>query len=96
MGFTVEQIGDLLALWSDRSRASADVKTLALGHVEVLRAKISEVEAMVATLETLALSCHGDNRPDCPIIKGLEHGVGAPLPTPSPRRLEKTGLMKPP
>ncbi len=71
LGFTVEQIGDLLGLWSDRSRASASVKALALGHVEELRRKMAEIQGMIATLEGLAQSCHGDDRPDCPIIEEL-------------------------
>ena len=71
LGFTVEQIRDLLALWSDRERSSSDVKSLALGHVERLRAKQIELEQMIETLEALARDCHGDDRPDCPIIEGL-------------------------
>lgn len=76
LGFTVEQIGDLLALWSDRERSSADVKSLALGHVERLKAKQVELSQMIDTLETLARDCHGDDRPDCPIIEGLAEGEG--------------------
>lgn len=71
LGFTVEQIGELLALWTDRQRASADVKTLALNHVDRLKIKRTEIEQMIETLETLAQNCHGDERPDCPIIEGL-------------------------
>lgn len=72
LGFTVERIADLLALWRDRSRRSADVKQLALSQVEGLRRKIREMEDMVATLEHLARGCNGDNRPDCPILADLE------------------------
>lgn len=71
LGFTVEQIGELLALWTDRQRASADVKALALRHVEQLKKKKAEIEEMIGSLETLAENCHGDERPDCPIIEGL-------------------------
>lgn len=78
LGFTVEQIGGLLGLWSDRSRASADVKAFALEHIERLREKMAEIEAMVRTLATLADHCHGDDRPDCPIIEGLADGDDAP------------------
>ena len=78
LGFTVEQIGELLGLWSDRTRASADVKSFALGHIERLRGKMAEIEAMVRTLETLADNCHGDDRPDCPIIEGLADDDGGP------------------
>lgn len=71
LGFTVEQMGGLLALWRDRARASGDVKRIALGHVEVLEHKMRELQEMVATLRHLADTCHGDDRPDCPIIHEL-------------------------
>ena len=71
LGFSVEQIAELLALWHDRGRASADVKAVALTHVEALRAKIAELQAMARTLEHLAAHCHGDDRPDCPILADL-------------------------
>jgi MerR family transcriptional regulator, copper efflux regulator len=71
LGFTVDQIGELLGLWADRSRASSNVKTLAMSHVEELRRKKAEIEGMIATLESLAQSCHGDDRPDCPILEEL-------------------------
>jgi MerR family copper efflux transcriptional regulator len=71
LGFTVEQMGGLLALWRDRARASGDVKRIALGHVEVLENKMRELQEMVATLRHLAENCHGDDRPDCPIIHEL-------------------------
>lgn len=71
LGFSVEQIAELLALWRDRRRASSDVKAIALSHVAGLKAKISELEAMTRTLEHLAAHCHGDDRPECPIIEDL-------------------------
>lgn len=93
LGFTVEQIGELLGLWSDRSRASADVKAFALGHIDRLKKKVAEIEAMVRTLETLADHCHGDDRPDCPIIEGLaEEGGATPHLEPrQPRRFGRSG-----
>ena len=72
LGFSVERIGELLGLWQDRSRHSADVKRLALEHVEQLRTRIVELQEMASTLETLASCCAGDDRPDCPIITSLE------------------------
>lgn len=76
LGFPVPQIRDLLALWRDQGRASADVKRIALEHVEALRAKMREIEAITGTLMHLAETCHGDDRPDCPIIEGLaQHGT---------------------
>jgi MerR family gold-responsive transcriptional activator of gol and ges genes len=76
LGFTVGQIAELLALWRDRSRHSADVKEIALGHVAGLRRKIAELEGMAATLEALAERCHGDRRPDCPILTDLASPSG--------------------
>ena len=71
LGFSLEQVRGLLALWQDKSRASADVRALARGHIEELNRKIGEMEAMRRTLETLAASCHGDARSDCPILDDL-------------------------
>ncbi|SFC62988.1 Cu(I)-responsive transcriptional regulator [Bosea sp. CRIB-10] len=68
LGFSVEETGSLLALWRDRSRASADVKSLALKHVAELEEKAAALQAMAATLRHLASHCHGDQRPDCPIL----------------------------
>jgi MerR family copper efflux transcriptional regulator len=71
LGFSLEQIGGLLTLWQDKHRASADVRALARGHIDELNRKIAEMEAMKRTLESLAASCRGDNRPDCPILDDL-------------------------
>lgn len=71
LGFPIEEIGRLLALWRDRSRTSAEVKSLALARVEELKRKERDLREMRRTLEQLAQSCHGDDRPDCPIIKDL-------------------------
>lgn len=71
LGFSMEQIRTLLALWDDPKRASAEVKQLARAHADALAAKISELQAMQRTLETLARQCHGDDRPTCPILDDL-------------------------
>lgn len=71
LGFSVPAIRDLLALWQDQARASADVKALALEHIGELNRKIAEMGDMVRTLEHLAEACHGDERPDCPILEEL-------------------------
>ena len=71
LGFPIEEIGQLLALWQDKSRASAQVKALAMARAEELKRKEREIQAMRRSLETLARECHGDNRPDCPILEGL-------------------------
>ena len=85
LGFTVEQMRDLLALWQDRNRASAEVKRLSLAHVAALEGKVAELEAMIRTLRHLADHCHGDDRPDCPILDGLAQPA-APDSPPRPRR----------
>jgi Cu(I)-responsive transcriptional regulator len=69
LGFSVEQMKTLLALWRDRSRASADVKSIALEHIAELERKAAAIQAMTETLKHLANHCHGDDRPDCPIIE---------------------------
>jgi Cu(I)-responsive transcriptional regulator len=71
LGFSVKDVGDLLALWRDRDRASADVRAIALDHVRAVEAKIAELEAMRRTLTALVERCAGDDRPDCPILEGL-------------------------
>jgi Cu(I)-responsive transcriptional regulator len=73
LGFPIEEIGKLLALWQDRSRASADVKALATARAEELRSKELEIQAMRRSLEKLARTCQGDDRPDCPILDDLAH-----------------------
>jgi MerR family copper efflux transcriptional regulator len=71
LGFSIEQIKALLSLWQDRNRSSADVKRVALGHIRELNQKIGELESMRNTLQALAQHCHGDARPECPILEGL-------------------------
>jgi MerR family transcriptional regulator, copper efflux regulator len=93
LGFSVGQIEELLALWRDRSRASADVKRLALRHVEDLERKIRELRRMAQTLEHLADNCRGDQRPECPIIETLAEPEAADAqPTRAPR-FGKHGLV---
>lgn len=71
LGFSMKEIKKLVSLWRNRTRASADVKALALGHVKEMEQKVEELQAMIKTLKHLARNCHGDHRPDCPIIDGL-------------------------
>jgi MerR family copper efflux transcriptional regulator len=71
LGFSLEQIGILLSLWQDKRRASADVRALARSHIAELDRKIAEMQAMRRTLESLAASCHGDARSECPILEDL-------------------------
>ncbi len=74
LGFSMKEIGALLGLWGNRRRASADVKRLASKHIAELDAKIAEMQAMRRTLANLAEHCHGDHRPDCPILEDLAGG----------------------
>ncbi|CAG9222978.1 DNA-binding transcriptional dual regulator CueR [Paraburkholderia caribensis] len=83
LGFLVEDIRKLLALWNDRSRASAEVKSIALEHVEELDRRIAELTGMRDTLAHLADHCHGDDRPDCPIIESLAAADSTPTAPPT-------------
>ena len=71
LGFSVKEVSALLALWHDKGRASHDVKSLALRHVEDIDRKIAELQGMRHTLVRLAEQCRGDGRPDCPILDDL-------------------------
>jgi Cu(I)-responsive transcriptional regulator len=71
LGFSMKQIEALLGLWNNPKRASADVRKLARAHVAELEQKIQEMQAMQRTLEDLARRCHGDHRPECPILDDL-------------------------
>ena len=71
LGFSTDEIGNLLSLWQNKSRSSASVKKIAGQHVEELHRKIAELKAMADTLAHLAKHCHGDHRPDCPILDDL-------------------------
>tara|TARA_R110002049_G_scaffold251477_1_gene425831 strand:- start:672 stop:1073 length:402 start_codon:yes stop_codon:yes gene_type:complete len=71
LGFSVDAIRDLLALWRDKSRASADVKRIAQLHIDELESRIAALQDMAGTLRRLAECCHGDDRPDCPILGDL-------------------------
>lgn len=77
LGFSIERIQLLVGLWQDRTRASAEVKSIALAHIGELKTKIAELQAMSDTLQELADACHGDHRPDCPILKDLAGGKEA-------------------
>ena len=75
LGFSIADIGTLLNLWQNHGRSSADVKKLALQHIADLDRRIAEMRSMRDTLQNLARNCHGDKRPDCPILKGLADGA---------------------
>lgn len=71
LGFSMTRIEQLVRLWRDQHRSSAEVKRVAQEHIDELQQKINELEGMKRTLEHLASHCHGDHRPDCPIIDDL-------------------------
>lgn len=78
LGFSMEEISQLLSLWRDRERPSRDVKAIADRHVADLDARVAEMQAMADTLRHLSRCCAGDDRPDCPILADLTYGA---LPT---------------
>lgn len=76
LGFSIEDCRALLALYEDQTRASSDVKRIAKEHLDEIEVKISDLVAMRDTLSELVHACSGDDRPDCPILKGIEHAAG--------------------
>ena len=78
LGFSIAEIGELVGLWHDRQRPSRQVKALAQAHIQELRRKAQELLAMTATLEHLVHCCHGDDRPECPILESLAAAGPAP------------------
>jgi len=71
LGFSTKQTAELLGLWQDNKRHSSKVKMLVIDHICELDKGIREMQAMKATLENFAAHCHGDERPDCPILTHL-------------------------
>lgn len=72
LGFTIKQISQLVNLWQDKERSSADVKNLALAHIAEMDERIQLLQSMRNQLSDLAELCHGDNKPECPILRGIE------------------------
>ncbi len=71
LGFSLAEIKELVSLWQDRGRESREVKQLTQKHIVNLEAKVQELKAMIGTLQQLSSCCHGDERPECPILDGL-------------------------
>lgn len=92
LGFSVEQIGKLLALWRERSRASLNVKRIAMEHVEELERKARSLRAMSKSLRHLADNCHGDDRPDCPILEDLAEVIELEATPIEPPRFGVAGI----
>jgi MerR family copper efflux transcriptional regulator len=80
LGFSLPEIGELVGLWQNRKRPSRRVKALAEAHIQELEQKAQELLAMKATLQHLVQCCHGDDRPDCPILESLAEGSSLPSP----------------
>ena len=76
LGFSVKDVANLLALWRDKSRASAEVKALTLSHIGRIDRKLTELGSIRRTLIDLAERCHGDERPECPILDDLAREAG--------------------
>src|ERR1700678_2100666 len=74
LGFSIAEIGELLALWRDRGRPSREVKRIAEAHIGDLQSRLTEMQAIANTLRELVAACHGDDRPDCPILDDLALG----------------------
>jgi MerR family copper efflux transcriptional regulator len=97
LGFSLAEIQELVGLWQDRARPSRQVKALAEAHIRELEQKAQELLAMKATLEQLVHGCHGDDRPDCPILETLaQDGPARPAratekPSLAPRRKARSG-----
>ena len=87
LGFSLKEVSQLLALWRDKNRASADVKALALEHARVLDDRIEQLKAVRGTILALAERCHGDRRPDCPILADIASGA-------QPRKSSRPGKRK--
>jgi Cu(I)-responsive transcriptional regulator len=71
LGFSIREISDLLALWRDKQRPSREVHQIATAHLEELESRAAEIQVMASTLRKLVHGCHGDDRPDCPILDDL-------------------------
>ena len=93
LGFSIQQIGELVGLWQNRRRPSRQVKALAEAHIRELEQKAQELLAMKATLEHLVHCCRGDDRPDCPILNTLAAESAAP-PTVKVRKGASTGGLR--
>lgn len=95
LGFPVDAIRDLLLLWQDRCRPSRQVKALAQAHIDELEEKLQELQAMKATLEHLVDHCHGDDRPECPILDTLESDGSLPRADARPGGSHQHAGLKP-
>jgi MerR family transcriptional regulator, copper efflux regulator len=95
LGFAIKEVANLLTLWRDRRRSSADVRALAAAHLAEIEGKLEEMRAIRATLRHLVECCHGDDRPDCPIIDDLETATrDIPAQRPAAKRTASSAARK--
>ena len=94
LGFSIQQIGELVGLWQNRRRPSRQVKAMAEAHIKELEQKAQDLLAMKATLEHLVQCCHGDDRPDCPILESLASENAAPLTVTTLLKVSATGGLR--
>jgi Cu(I)-responsive transcriptional regulator len=95
LGFAIKEVANLLALWRDRRRSSADVRALAVVHLDEIERKLEELQGIRATLRHLVACCHGDERPDCPIIDNLDAATpDAPIQRPAAKRTASSAARK--
>ena len=94
LGFSFDQVRELLKLWSDKRRSSANVKAVALEHITELESRATELKQMIKTLKHLADACEGNNRPNCPIIDGLESGHIPGCHTPKPAKEKRASASR--
>jgi len=86
LGFPVKEIKELVGLWTSRRRSSAEVHRVASRHLAALERKLGQMEAMRGTLRQLVRACHGDERPECPILDDLAHAGAARSAAPQAKR----------
>lgn len=94
LGFSIERIRELLALWSDRDRGNAEVRAVANAHIDELEKHAARLEEMVATLRHLVRSCRSESRAECPIMKDLSRGAQAPTPKAVRRGRGQSGHLR--
>ncbi|WP_051603014.1 Cu(I)-responsive transcriptional regulator [Simplicispira psychrophila] len=90
LGFSIAEIATLLGLWQDKARASSQVKRIAQAHIDALNQRIADMQAMQRSLQSLVQCCHGDDRPDCPILDDLAAASSQPFqPAPAQKPYQK-------
>lgn len=94
LGFSLTEIAELLSLWQNRRRPSRQVKALAEAHINELERKAAELLAMKAALEHLVHCCHGDDRPECPILEGLAGAAAVSSTAPADKRRAAQGVRR--